>query len=95
MMVERVRSITIHAEVDTNKQTREFDADVDSLREAVDMLAEWGDVHADAVEELGSLDGADQEVAHGRADEILLSCVPEDVADAYRAARDRIGFWYA
>lgn len=42
---------------------------------------------------------ADSEVAHTRADEILLAVLRgnglADVADAYESAREDIDFWYA
>lgn len=41
----------------------------------------------------------DQEVAHGEADDILCeylrSIGESEVADAFDAASDEIGFWYA
>lgn len=43
--------------------------------------------------------GTDEEIAHGDADEILLSVLrfsgQREVVAAYEAARDRVGFWYA
>jgi hypothetical protein len=43
--------------------------------------------------------GSDEEAAHGTADDLLIEFLREigyeDVADAYEAARDRVGFWYA
>lgn len=41
-------------------------------------------------------EGADQEEAHGKADDLLLEYVPETVKEAYEAACSRVGgFWYA
>lgn len=40
-------------------------------------------------------ENGDQEALHDAADGILLTLVPPVVAEAYRRARDRVGFWYA
>ncbi len=50
---------------------------------------------AEIVAALDSLQPGDKEAAHGVADDLLLSAVPEDVRSAYERARQRIGFWYA
>ncbi len=51
------------------------------------------------IERLYDLQGYDQETAHVVADEILLECLGQlghnDVVEAFKAARERIGFWYA
>ncbi len=49
----------------------------------------------EAVYYLKHLDGHDQEVDHIKADEILLSFVPEEVMATYNEVRENIGFWYA
>lgn len=55
---------------------------------------------AEAVKRLDDLESGDNEAAHADADyilcEVLKAAGPEyaAVADAYKAARDRIGFWY-
>jgi hypothetical protein len=54
-----------------------------------------GMTEAEAVQALGGLPDHDFEAAHARADDILLEFVPAAVADAYRAARERIGFHFA
>ena len=39
---------------------------------------------------------ADNEAAHGDADDVLLQAVPADVRQAWERVRDRVGgFWYA
>lgn len=42
---------------------------------------------------------ADEEIAHGRADQILIEFLKANgfktVADQYESTRDQIGFWYA
>ena len=54
----------------------------------------------DAIFMLDALkDGDDEEVAHGEAEQILMAFLRGNdfakVADAFEAARDRVGFWYA
>ena len=48
---------------------------------------------------LDALTDADQEHSHSEADDILcdalLLCGEVQIAEAWRAARRRIGFWYA
>lgn len=47
-----------------------------------------------AVELLDSFDGnEDPEADHGNADNVLLSMVPSDVADAYRRLVNRARWW--
>ena len=52
----------------------------------------------EAINKLNALDGDDQESAHVFADEILVAWAKANfggqVADAYEAAKKRIGFWY-
>lgn len=48
-----------------------------------------------AIAELGEMFGEDVEREHSRADELLLSLVHPEVAEAFRDADDRVGFWYA
>lgn len=52
---------------------------------------------AEAVAALDAIDvGDDPEAAHSRADNILLTQVPAEVAAAYKRAADRDdGFWYS
>lgn len=55
---------------------------------------------ADAISRLSALEaGTDAERAHGEAEAILLRFLREiergEVADAFEAARERVGFWYA
>lgn len=40
-----------------------------------------------------SIDPADPESAHATADALLLAAVDADVANAYRALRDRCSWW--
>lgn len=44
-------------------------------------------------------DTADQEAAHTQCEDLLMSFLRGNdfgkVAEAYEAARDRVGFWYA
>ena len=52
------------------------------------------------IEALQKMDfNGDQEILHGTADELLLAALDlagmSDVAKAFRAARERVGFWYA
>ena len=57
----------------------------------------------EVIAELDSMEeGMDEEICHGRADSIVMvmlmdSTDPEmrAVAQAWYAARDRVGFWYA
>ena len=39
--------------------------------------------------------GHDPEVAHARADAILMRIAPASVREQYEKAADEIGFWYA
>ena len=53
-----------------------------------------------AVNELNKMkSGDDEEWAHGEAESILFEMLKElgfgDASDAYKNARDRVGFWYA
>ena len=51
------------------------------------------------IDELNGLGSGDNEVDHADADDILLEALDlagyQDIADAWRAARERIEFWYA
>jgi hypothetical protein len=53
----------------------------------------------EAINKLNALTNGDPEVAHAQADDILAAWVKanggEQVAAAYEAAGDRVGFWYA
>jgi hypothetical protein len=53
----------------------------------------------EAVAKLNALTSHDPETAHGRADEILCEFIRSighaEVAEAFEAAADRVGFWYA
>jgi hypothetical protein len=53
-----------------------------------------------AVKKLNAMDnGDDQEIAHCEAENVLTEYLREigheAIADAFEAARDRVGFWYA
>lgn len=50
---------------------------------------------AHVVDQLDALDADDPEAAHGKADELLLSLVPAEVADAYRRVVKRADWWAA
>ena len=51
------------------------------------------------IDELNGLGSGDNESDHGDADDILLEALDlagyQDIANAWRAARRRIEFWYA
>ena len=47
------------------------------------------------IEKLDAIPGDDPERAHSAADDVLLSCVPADVAAAYRRVAARCGWWAA
>ena len=49
----------------------------------------------EAIDILDGLTDGDQEQAHGVADDVLCAMVSEDVAAAFKRARQRVGFWYA
>jgi len=54
----------------------------------------------EAIEKLNAVEEGDNEFAHIEADRILVQFLTDnelkDVADAFRAAEDRVGgFWYA
>lgn len=54
----------------------------------------------DAIAELNAMnEGGDNEIAHGRADDILISVLKaeglSDLAAAWERAANRVGFWYA
>jgi hypothetical protein len=58
------------------------------------------DPKTEVIKKLGELYGeSDNEVAHSVADAALLTYLEQighkDVADAWRAAEERVGFWYA
>lgn len=44
-------------------------------------------------DELDAIDHTDPEVAHGKADDLLLSAVNPSVAAAYRRLMDRCSWW--
>lgn len=50
---------------------------------------------AHVVDQLDALDVDDPEAAHSKADELLLSLVPAEVADAYRRVVKRADWWAA
>lgn len=64
------------------------------MKETADPMTELR-----AIEELDTLDGFDPEEAHTDAESILLAFLRHAgytrVADAFEAANDRVGFWYA
>jgi hypothetical protein len=47
------------------------------------------------IEQLDAISGEDPERAHSAADDVLLSCVPVEVAAAYRRVGERCGWWAA
>lgn len=51
------------------------------------------------IDELNGLGSGDNESDHADADSILLEALDlagyQDIANAWRRTRDRIGFWYA
>lgn len=53
----------------------------------------------EAIEKLTAFQDGDPEQAHGDADDILLAVLRSnglsEVADAWDACRERVGFWYA
>jgi hypothetical protein len=53
----------------------------------------------EAIETLDGLPSDDPEVAHGQAEQVLLDYLCAngacELADAFKRARGRIGFWYA
>lgn len=53
----------------------------------------------EAIQKLNAFQDGDPEVTHGDADDILLAVLRSnglsEVADAWDACRDRVGFWYA
>lgn len=58
-----------------------------------------GRTKEEIIAELNALTGGDPETDHGTADDLLceyleVSGSPE-VAAAFRAAQERVGFWYA
>jgi hypothetical protein len=53
------------------------------------------DLTPSVVERLDAIGGDDPEAAHSAADDLLLACVPTDVADAYRRVAERCRWWAA
>lgn len=53
----------------------------------------------EVVDRLNALNGHDQEADHVEADSLLKDALRlvggHEVADAFNAASDRVGFWYA
>ena len=53
----------------------------------------------EVIERLNALTKGDPEIAHGEADDLLIAFLRwsghSNVADAWVAACDRVGFWYA
>lgn len=53
----------------------------------------------ETIDSLNALSNRDKELAHSDSDDLMLEALRlagwNDVAEAYDAARDRIGFWYA
>lgn len=53
----------------------------------------------DAINLLNELDDSDPELAHCKADDILVEFLIDNgfqnVAEAFVRAQDRVGFWYA
>lgn len=50
---------------------------------------------ARVIADLNAMHGDDQEAEHSRADDLLVELVHPEVQAAYKAACDRVGFWYA
>lgn len=58
------------------------------------------EIEAEAVADLNAMtEDGDQELSHSEADDILVRVLTEagyiEVAAAFEAARERVGFWYA
>lgn len=51
------------------------------------------DITARAVAALNAIDASDSEVAHGKADDILLTLVEPEVVEAYAALTNRCKWW--
>ena len=49
----------------------------------------------EAIAILDGLTDGDQEAAHSAADDILCAMAPAAVAEAWRQAKERVGFWYS
>ena len=53
----------------------------------------------EAIDRLDYLSDGDKEIAHQMADEIIMAALRfnelRELAEAWEAARSRIGFWYA
>ncbi len=49
----------------------------------------------EAVKALEAITHDDEEIAHRKADDILLAVVHPAVAQAYSELKSRVGFWYA
>ncbi len=53
----------------------------------------------DAIRKLDALPGDEQEIEHGKAENILLTFLRQnmagDLAMAFERANKRVGFWYA
>ena len=62
-------------------------------------MAQQAITKKEVIERLNELTDGDPESAHSEADRLitdaLLIAGMRDVAEAYIAARDRVGFWYA
>ena len=94
-----------HQEFETSAHADKYVLDMDSFYPG--YIHTWQQVDpgvmtaAQAVARLNNLVSGDNEAAHADADDILCIVLraagPEyaAVADAYKAANDRIGFWYA
>ena len=61
------------------------------MKEAIDIIKQLNDVEC-----------GDSEMAHSNADDLLVEALRivggeygNDIADAYEACEDRVGFWYS
>jgi hypothetical protein len=58
-----------------------------------ETLVNWTEAIDAAVAKLDAIDAGDPEMAHGEADEILLSVVPGEVLHAYVRLTRRCSWW--
>ena len=56
----------------------------------------------DTIKQLNEMQSMDVEMAHANADDLLIEALRltggeygNDIADAYEACKERVGFWYA
>ena len=57
------------------------------------------EVRKQLIDQLNELEGEDREILHELADWIIIKAFEnagyKDISNAWRAARKRVGFWYA